>query len=89
MAIKISRDELNERSAAILDSVSAGGERIEIEREGRVVAVRGPPPAPPGITGRELIVRLDGLRMPSDGFADDIVAARAALLPVESPAWPD
>lgn len=71
------------------------GERFEIEWGGRVVAVLAPPgppaptEAPTGITGRELAARLGDLRMPGDGFADDGEAARAGLLPVRPPEWPD
>jgi antitoxin (DNA-binding transcriptional repressor) of toxin-antitoxin stability system len=74
--------------AAILERVRRG-ERFEIAQDGRVFAVLAPSDAPVGITGRELAARFGDLRMPGDGFADDIEAARTGLLPVRPPEWPD
>ena len=65
------------------------GERVVVERDGQAIAVIAPPKPRPGITGREILARLGDLRMPGDGYADDIEAARADLAPAVPPAWPD
>lgn len=59
------------------------GARVVVERDGTAIAVIVPPTSDPprGITGRELAARLRGLRMPGDGFADDIESTRAAVVP--------
>jgi len=67
------------------------GERFLVERNGQLLAVLSPPMAEPtlGITGEDLLARIGDRRMPGDGFADDIEAARTGLLPTARPAWPD
>ena len=84
METALGEGELATRLADVLDRVR-GGERFAIVRDGSRVALLSPPePATepsPGITGRELVAKLGDLRMPGDGFADDIEAGRAVLLP--------
>lgn len=74
----------------VLDRVTKG-ERFAIERNGVRLAVLSPPTPEltPGITGEDLIARIGHLRIPGDGFADDIEAARSTLLPTPDIHWPD
>jgi antitoxin (DNA-binding transcriptional repressor) of toxin-antitoxin stability system len=90
METKLNESELETDLRDVLDQVR-GGARVVVERDGTAIAMIVPPPAevPRGITGRELAARLGDLRMPGDGFADDIESARAALLPAAPPARPD
>ena len=88
MTTTVDEADLVATLADVLERVR-GGERFEIERDGRVVAVLVPPTAKSGPTGREIAARIGHLSMPGDGFADDIESARAALLPARIPEWPD
>lgn len=83
MDTKLTESELETDLRDVLDQVR-GGARVVVERDGTAIAVIVPPTSEPprGVTGRELAAHLRGLRMPGDGFADDIESARAALLPV-------
>ncbi len=90
MTTKLSEPDFALALSAILDRVQRG-ERIVVERDGQPLAVLTPPgrAASAGTPGRKIFERLGALRMPGDGFADDIAAARANVLPVAGPAWPD
>lgn len=85
---------LNQRDFApafprVLDRVRDRA-RFVVERNGESFAVLPPPPPEPapGISGSELVARTGDLKMPGDGFADDIEATRAELRPVPVPRWP-
>lgn len=71
MDTKISATDLEAGLADVLERVRTRGERFFIERDGEVVAVLAPPPRM-GITIEELIARVGDLKMPGDGFADDL-----------------
>lgn len=58
----------------VLDRVRERGERFVVERDGQRVATIGPVRTKAGVTGRELIERIGHLKMPGDGFADDLEA---------------
>lgn len=73
----------------VLNRVKESGERFVVERDGKPVATIAPPIPPPGITLREIIARIGDLRMPGDGFADDLEAIQAAQPPASVPEWPD
>lgn len=83
METKLTESELETDLRDVLDQVR-GGARVVVERDGAAIAMIVPPASEPrrGVTGRELAARLRGIRMPGDGFGDDIESARAALLPV-------
>ncbi len=84
----VTEADLADRLAEILDRVR-DGERIEVKRDGAVVAVLHPPIAKRGITPEELVARVGNLSMPGDGFADDLEAIQAAQRPATLPEWPD
>ena len=89
MEMTLTEGDLVASLPEVLDRVHRG-ERFVIERGGLRFAVLAPlTETPPAETGQELLDRLGGLRMPGDGFADDIEAARAALLPSPGSRWPD
>lgn len=89
MSVTLTERDLKKTLSDVLDRVQRG-ERFVIEREGEQIAVLSPPDdQPPALTGQELLDRIGGLRMPGDGFADDIEAARAAVSPAPGSRWPD
>ena len=90
METKLSPTDLANNLADVLERVSDRGERFVIERDGRLLATIAPPlRSPPGITVAELIARAGDLRMPGDGFADDVEAGIAAQGFATVPEWPD
>jgi antitoxin (DNA-binding transcriptional repressor) of toxin-antitoxin stability system len=89
MATRLTERDLAEALPDVLDRVRRG-ERFVIEQGGEQIAVLSPLAEPtPAVTGQELLDRIGGLRMPGDGFADDIETARAAVLPAPGSRWPD
>jgi len=90
METKLSPTDLANNLADVLERVSDRGERFVIERDGRRIATIAPPrPGPPGITIDELIARIGDLKMPGDGFADDVEEVQASQGVATVPAWPD
>lgn len=78
METTITATELSRRLSDVLNRVKYRGERFIIERNGEVVATLAPVGGPPGITVDEFIAQVGDLRMPGDGFADDLEAIQAA-----------
>ncbi len=66
-----------------------GGERVVIKRDGEPIATLVPTTPPRGVTLREIIDRVGDLKMPGDGFADDLEAIHAAQGRARIPEWPD
>jgi antitoxin (DNA-binding transcriptional repressor) of toxin-antitoxin stability system len=69
--------ELAERLDDVLERVPHG-EQFKIGRDGEVIAIMSPAARPLGITAEELIARLGNLKLPGDGFADDLEAIQEA-----------
>ncbi len=89
MATTLNERDFGRALSEIIERVR-DGERFVIERDGEKLAVLSPPPSePPGITGQELTERIGHLFMPGDGFADDVEAGRASLVPARIPPWPE
>ena len=88
METKLSPVDLANDLSDILERVRGRGERFAIERDGETVAVLAPPPRM-GITIEELIARVGDLKMPGDGFADDLEEIQASQGIATSPEWPD
>lgn len=90
METTLSERDLEEALTAVLERAHHG-ERFVVGREGERLAVISPPMSEPkpGLLGSDLIEHIGELHMPGDGFADDIAAARANLLPASSPPWRD
>ena len=78
METTITATELSKRLSDVLNRVMYRGERFVVQRNGEPVATIGPASGQPGITVRELIAQVGDLRMPGDGFADDLEAVQAA-----------
>lgn len=90
MGSPLTVDELGRSLEEVLERVR-GGERFVVERGGEVVASIGPPtPTPtPGVTLRDIIDRVGDLKMPGDGFADDLEEVQAAQGVATVVAWPN
>ncbi len=73
----------------VLNRVRYRGERFVIERNGEPIAALSPAGPMSGITLRELAARLGTLRLPGDGFADDLAAAQASQPSANVPTWPN
>jgi antitoxin (DNA-binding transcriptional repressor) of toxin-antitoxin stability system len=88
METSLNEHELAAALPDVLDRVRRG-ERFVVERDGTWLAILEPPDRPmaTGITGRALAARIGKLRMPGNGFADDIESARSALIPARVPPW--
>lgn len=86
METTITATELADHLSDILHRVRCDGERFVVEENGKRIAVLPPHEPKPGVTGRELLARLGDLRMPGDGFADDLEAIQASqpmMRPIE------
>jgi antitoxin (DNA-binding transcriptional repressor) of toxin-antitoxin stability system len=88
MDTKLTERELAAALSDVLDRVRRG-ERFVVERDGTPLATLVPPaqPVAVGISGRDLVARLGKLRVPDDGFVDEIERARSELPPLRSPQW--
>ncbi|MCC7023730.1 MAG: hypothetical protein IT338_12950 [Thermomicrobiales bacterium] len=82
----LSEHELAKALSVILDRANHG-ERFIIERNGQQIAVLSLPAVEtvPVTTDQDLVDLLGDVHMPGEGFADDIEAARASLLPPRIP----
>ncbi len=89
METTITATELADRLPEVLHRVKHQGERFVIEENGSRIAVVAPNEPKPGVTGRELLARLGDLRMPGDGFADDLEEIQASQSPVRPSEWPN
>lgn len=85
----ITPTELSRHMSDILDRIKYRGERFVVQRNGEAIATLAPMRPQPGITVEELIAKIGDLRMPGDGFADDLEAIQAEQGIAEFPEWPD
>jgi antitoxin (DNA-binding transcriptional repressor) of toxin-antitoxin stability system len=89
MEQRITASELAKNLSDVLNRVRYRGEHFLVERNGMPVATLSPAiPVVPPITLSEAARRLAGLKMPGEGFADDLEAIQAAQPPLEPPKWP-
>ncbi|HEU0113481.1 MAG TPA: hypothetical protein VFQ80_02330 [Thermomicrobiales bacterium] len=89
MDTKLTEREFAATLSDVLDRVRRG-ERFVVVRDETPLAVLVPPAQPPalGVTGRDLVARIGKLRVPDDGFVDEIERARLELPPLRAPQWP-
>ncbi len=90
MESTISATQLARNLSDVLNRVKYRGERFVVQRYGETVAVVGPVTTVdrPGITVSEFLARTGDLKMPGDGFADDLEAIQAEQGLAEMPEWP-
>ncbi|MGI8476506.1 MAG: type II toxin-antitoxin system Phd/YefM family antitoxin [Thermomicrobiales bacterium] len=88
MTTKITATELSKNLSDVLNRVRYRGEQFVIERNGEAVANIGPASPSRGVTLEEIIAKIGDLRMPGDGFADDLEAIHAEQGVAELPEWP-
>jgi len=84
----ITATELARSLSDILNRVHYRNERFIIQRNGEIIATLGPPGPVRGVTLHEIAERLRGLKMPGDGFADDLEEIQANQPLMEFPDWP-
>lgn len=87
MESTISATYLAKHLSDVLDRIRERGDEFIVERDGETIARLGPT-VRRGITARELVRRMGDLRMPGDGFADDLEAIHAEQGVQEMPDWP-
>lgn len=80
--------DLEIRLKEVLERVRHG-EQIAVACDGKVIATINPPFAKPGITWSEFVAKVGDLKMPGDGFADDLESIQAAQGIAEIAKWPD
>jgi hypothetical protein len=88
-ATTISPDELAENLPDIMTRVHKHHERFVVRQGDDVIMRLEPPVQRKGITVDELISRIGNLKMPGDGFADDLEAIHASQGYMKIPEWPD
>jgi prevent-host-death family protein len=84
---RMSQEELAEHLAEVLREVEERGERIEITRDGVVVAVIRPA-RPTLTTVQEIREKIGGLPFPGDGFGEDLERLQMDQEPIGPPTWP-
>ena len=89
MEAAISATYLARHLSEILDQVQERGDLFVFHRNGETIARLEPVSKKPGITARELLAQIGDLKMPGDGFADDLEAIQAEQGLAEMPEWPD
>ncbi|MCL4466576.1 MAG: type II toxin-antitoxin system Phd/YefM family antitoxin [Chloroflexi bacterium] len=87
METRVTSTELAKGLSDILNRVRYRGERFVVERNGEPVAVLTPSVPTPGITLREVVIKLGDIPLPGDGFAEDLEAVQASQPRAEVPKW--
>jgi hypothetical protein len=84
----ITATELARSLSDILNRVQYRSETFVVQRNGETIATIAPAGPRLGITLQEVAEALKDVKMPGDGFADDLEATIAERRPVEIPEWP-
>lgn len=87
MERRITATELARGLSEVLSRVSLRGEEFVIERHGRAIAVLAPIKPKDASTLSEIVGALKGLKLPGDGFADDLEAIQASQPQVGPSPW--
>lgn len=87
METKITATELGRNLSDVLNRVRYRGERFVVERGGEVVGMLAPA-ATRATTFREIVAAVGDLRMPGDGYADDLEAIQREQPPATMAEWP-
>jgi len=88
METTITATELSVGLSDILNRVKYKGERFIVRRKGETIATIAPASQPPGITLSDVIARIGNVKMPGEGFADDLEAVQAEQSLAEFPDRP-
>jgi hypothetical protein len=80
---------LSRNLSDILNRVKYRGETFAVQRNGEIIATIAPKHRVPQVTLDEVIAKIGDLRMPGDGFADDLEAIQEEQGLAEFPEWPD
>jgi antitoxin (DNA-binding transcriptional repressor) of toxin-antitoxin stability system len=89
METTITATELSRRLSDVLNRVKYRGETFAIQRNGETIATLVPTRNIPHVTLDDVIAKVGDLRMPGDGFADDLEVIQAEQGVAEFPEWPD
>lgn len=87
MDTRITAHELEANLLGILDRIHDKGEQFLIERDGAPVATLAPAKVST-VTFQGLVASLGDLRLPGDGFADDLEMIQNSQSPATVPPWP-
>jgi len=87
METKITATELGRNLSDVLNRVRYRGERFVVERGGEVVGTLEPA-VKRATTFREIVAAIGDLRMPGDGYADDLEAIQCEQPPATMAEWP-
>ncbi|MDO8750785.1 MAG: type II toxin-antitoxin system prevent-host-death family antitoxin [Dehalococcoidia bacterium] len=88
MDISITATQFSRSLSDILNRVRYRGERFVIVRNGEPVATLAPPGASPRVTVAVVIAAIGHLKMPGEGFADDLEQAQRSQPKAELAVWP-
>ncbi len=70
-------------------SVKYDRKQTAVKPDYTCLGVHEPERVQSGVTARDLIAAVGNLKMPGEGFADDLEAVQAAQGIAEMPEWPD
>lgn len=85
---RITATQLARSLSDILNRVDYRGERFEIQRNGKTIAMLAPADPRAERTLRDFIEDVMSRPSPDPSFADDLEAAHAEQPPAEFPEWP-
>ncbi|HEY7031287.1 MAG TPA: hypothetical protein VH482_08180 [Thermomicrobiales bacterium] len=88
METTITATELARSLTDILDRVREHNERFVVQRNGEPIATIAPPEPMRGVMLHDALRKLGDLKMPGDGFADDLEEIQANQTRSEFPDWP-
>ena len=90
MDVRITATELARSLSDVLNRIRYRGERFIVERNGEPIATIGPSGPAVGARWSDIVARIGHLKLPDEGFADDLEAIIAEQQPLEPPrAWDD
>lgn len=87
METRLTVQELAKALSNVLERVREG-ESFRIERNGETLAYLVPGRVAPGVTLREAIAKVGDLKMPGEGFADDLEAIQLSQPKASVAQWP-
>ncbi|MSQ22284.1 MAG: type II toxin-antitoxin system Phd/YefM family antitoxin [Dehalococcoidia bacterium] len=88
MDTEVTATQFSRSLSDILNRVRYRRERFVIVRNGEPVATLTPAGASPSVTVAEVIASMGRLKMPGDGYADDLEQTQSSQPKAELAVWP-